>query len=83
MLREYCANREEFFEATGVNKKFMLRLFNKDRTDYLVRNHCSKLKDFARHLQTVKKALFDFFHPRFRDTYHFDRSGKNPISGFL
>ena len=35
MLSEYCANREEFFEATGENKKFMLRLFNKDRTDYL------------------------------------------------
>ena len=83
MLCEYCANREQFFEETGVNKKFMLRLFNKDRTDYLVRNHCSKLKDFARHLQTVKKALFDHFYPIHRDKYHFDRSGKNPMSGFL
>ena len=82
-LRYYCENKEQFLQEVGVSKKIMLTLFNKDRTDYMVRNHCSTLREFARELRACKKKLFDYYYPLWRETYHFDPDSKNPISSFL
>ena len=57
-LKEYCDDRQTFLDEAGANKKFMLKLFNKDRTDYMVRNHFFKLKQFSRELAISKKMLF-------------------------
>ena len=88
-LKEYCDDRQTFLDEVGVNKKFMLKLFNKDRTDYMVRNHCFKLKQFSRELACSKKMLFEHYAQNYdgnalrRFTYNYDRSGKNPMSSFL